>query len=205
MKGVLKLNYDSIETCIIHPELVETANQQASKRNLKFRPIFPLLWSNVQGLLKCGEGFRYAVMEEEKKKKKKIEKKKRKKKAHILRGLFHRLLNLFPVMFWKGHSDIHLDIFKNKMDTTGLKWFYSVFICCFDVVFMHFSCWTGLAYICIHRNHSRGQKRNHTLKLRLLISTLKFYLGMYCIMIQKWLLANIRDCLSFYYWPVLNV
>lgn len=43
MKGVLKLNYDSIETCIIHPELVETANQQASKRNLKFRPICPLL------------------------------------------------------------------------------------------------------------------------------------------------------------------
>lgn len=39
MKGVLKLNYDSIETCIIHPELVESANQQASKRNLKFRPI----------------------------------------------------------------------------------------------------------------------------------------------------------------------
>jgi len=39
MKGVLKLNYDSIETCIIHPELVENANQQASKGNLKFRPI----------------------------------------------------------------------------------------------------------------------------------------------------------------------
>ncbi len=133
MKGMLTLNYDSIETCIIHPELVETANHQASKRNLKFRPICPLLWSNVQGLWKCGEGFWYAVMEEVK-----IEKKKRKKKVHIVCGLFHRLLNLFPVMFWKGQSYIQLDIFKNKMGTTGLVQFYSVFICCFDVAFMHF-------------------------------------------------------------------